>query len=255
MSEKPNQPSGRPVPSEAAAARLMSRRQFTRAGLAAPVVLGALASKPVLGQDGAPYNCTISGQVSGNLSSPGDFDCATLGFTPKYWTSNPDDTAMGTLFSDVFLANAFGLVANVSTSDKSNTNTNTNSNSKYSANRARDKGQGKGTTGDQTTVKGESVTTWEVKAFARPGFSTGDSATLLQVLSMVESSDDVKLGRQAVASLFNSRLSASRYPLSPTQVINIFNQVWANGSFYINPTVSWTRAQVIAYLRSLNGRS
>lgn len=43
------------------------RRRFTKGGLAAPVVLATLASKPVLG---ASYHCTVSGKISGNTSAP-----------------------------------------------------------------------------------------------------------------------------------------------------------------------------------------
>jgi hypothetical protein len=46
------------------------RRRLTRGGLSIPVVLATLGSRPVLGA--APYNCTISGQMSGNTSSHGE---------------------------------------------------------------------------------------------------------------------------------------------------------------------------------------
>ena len=60
------------------------RRRLTRGGLAAPVVLGTLLSRPVLGA--APYNCTISGQLSGNVSSHGTpINCKTLGLSPGFW--------------------------------------------------------------------------------------------------------------------------------------------------------------------------
>jgi hypothetical protein len=51
----------------------LPRRRFTKGGLAAPVVLATLASKPVLG---ASYHCTVSGKISGNTSAPhGDGSC------------------------------------------------------------------------------------------------------------------------------------------------------------------------------------
>ena len=63
-----------------------SRRQFAKAGAAAPVVLGSLLSKPALG---AGYTCTISGQMSGNISShPTANTCSELGRIPAYWTAN-----------------------------------------------------------------------------------------------------------------------------------------------------------------------
>lgn len=48
------------------------RRRLTKGSLAAPVVLASLASKPVLADfnlgGGVPWLCTLSGQLSGNMS-------------------------------------------------------------------------------------------------------------------------------------------------------------------------------------------
>lgn len=54
------------------------RRRFTKGGLAAPVVLATLASKPVLGA-GFSYHCTVSGKLSGNTSSPHGNTCTISG--------------------------------------------------------------------------------------------------------------------------------------------------------------------------------
>lgn len=54
-----------------------NRRRLTKAGLAVPAVLGALASRPVLAN--VPWKCTISGQVSGNMSGHELETCTTLG--------------------------------------------------------------------------------------------------------------------------------------------------------------------------------
>jgi len=62
------------------------RRKLVKGGLAAPVVLATLASKPVLGA--APWKCTISGQVSGNMSGHESETCSQLGDPPAYWQSN-----------------------------------------------------------------------------------------------------------------------------------------------------------------------
>jgi len=54
----------------------LQRRRFTKGGLAAPIVLATLASKPVLGASYS-YHCTVSGKLSGNTSAPhGDGTCA-----------------------------------------------------------------------------------------------------------------------------------------------------------------------------------
>lgn len=54
-----------------------ARRKLTRAGLAIPAVLGTLASKPVLAN--VPWKCTISGQVSGNVSGHEQETCTSQG--------------------------------------------------------------------------------------------------------------------------------------------------------------------------------
>ena len=91
-------------------------------------------------------------------------------------------------------------------------------------------------------------------ASAYPGYASGQSATMLQVLN--SSTDDMELGRQAVVSLLNAhqnQFKAPPYPLSPAEVIDIFNQVWRNGQYKVNSTATWNRGQVIAYLKGLNG--
>ncbi|MGA7951802.1 MAG: hypothetical protein WCA45_16855 [Thiobacillaceae bacterium] len=82
-----------------------NRRRLTKAGLAAPAVLGILASKPVLGA--VPYTCTISGQLSGNESpgGPATADPCTLGAsqdTLKTTYSGP--SLKNKAISDVFPA-------------------------------------------------------------------------------------------------------------------------------------------------------
>lgn len=54
-----------------------SRRTLTKAGLAIPAVLGTLASRPVLAA--VPWKCTISGQVSGNVSGHENEICTSVG--------------------------------------------------------------------------------------------------------------------------------------------------------------------------------
>jgi hypothetical protein len=58
------------------------RRRLAKGGLAAPIVIGTLLSRPVLGA--APHKCTISGQVSGNMSTHDQsVSCSTLGSSPS----------------------------------------------------------------------------------------------------------------------------------------------------------------------------
>jgi hypothetical protein len=62
------------------------RRRFAKGGLAAPVVIGSLLSRPVLG---ATHNCTVSGQISGNVSTHEQGICSTLGRSPDNYLTNP----------------------------------------------------------------------------------------------------------------------------------------------------------------------
>lgn len=63
-----------------------SRRRLAKGGVAASVILGSIASKNALA---APYLCTPSGKMSGNMS-PGGRDgvnCSQLGQSCTYWKS------------------------------------------------------------------------------------------------------------------------------------------------------------------------
>src|SRR4030042_3398763 len=72
----PSEPNAHPQVDE-------QRRRLTKGGLVAPVVIGTLLSRPVLGA--APYNCTISGQLSGNVSTHQQGVCSSLGLSPQRW--------------------------------------------------------------------------------------------------------------------------------------------------------------------------
>lgn len=64
-----------------------SRRKFNKSGLAGAAVMLTLASKPVLGNP--IYNCTVSGNVSGNVSSHGKPQpCNDCGLSPGYYKNN-----------------------------------------------------------------------------------------------------------------------------------------------------------------------
>jgi len=83
------------------------RRRLAKGGLAAPIVLASLASKPVLAIPSnpgpAPYTCTISGQLSGNTSSHDVVSCNTLGQGQSEWLAIPYDS------SNTATLSAFGV--------------------------------------------------------------------------------------------------------------------------------------------------
>lgn len=75
-----------------------TRRRLSQASLVAPVVLATLATKNALGA--TPYNCTVSGKLSGNTSTHHDpVDCKTLGVSPGCWKS-PHVKGSATTYSD-----------------------------------------------------------------------------------------------------------------------------------------------------------
>jgi len=256
------------------------RRRLTKGGLAAPIVLGTLLSRPVLGA--APYNCTISGQMSGNTSSHGDpVDCSTLGLSPGYWKNHeswPDPyvygappagqcpvdasstgtatpgtrfnqaAALGSIFQDVFRCVAITEEKTVETvTDECDPPDN-----KYTG--GPKAGQCKQFKTIETTTTEQ--TGCEVVGPSGTGFSTGVPATLLQVLQTgggLNDTDIAALGRAAVASLLNAAQFAPDYPLTGKQVIDMFNAVCNGGDYPINDSVSWNANQVKTYFESLYG--
>jgi hypothetical protein len=85
-----------------------ARRRFTKTGLGAGAVIATLASQPVLGA--VPYNCTISGHASGNVSTHGPAADCSIGLSHGYWknhTSNwPSPFASTQLFKDAGTSNS-----------------------------------------------------------------------------------------------------------------------------------------------------
>ncbi len=190
-----------------------ARRRLTRGGLALPVVLATLASKPVLGAP--PYNCTISGQLSGNTSTHHQQEtCSALGRSPGYWKTHPrawpriDPNAP---FNSVF-ADAYWWISQ-------------NANA--------------------------------VELCPPQYLNCAPDPTLLQVLTttagMRPNLNYPALARSAVASLLNSYEFAPNYPLTPNQVVAMFNAVYLGGTYPVSPTVSWNADQVHTYFESLYG--
>lgn len=215
-----------------------SRRRFTRAGAASGAVLGTLVSKPVLATTltKPPYQCTISGQLSGNLSHPKDgTDCHSLGRSPGYWkmhTSWPGGTSAGTLpnGSCSFSGGTVGTLFNG-----------------YTIN-------GK-TLADAFRYKSASgaCTVYDVKEAAYATCSSSKKATMLQVLNTgggLNESSLKALGRSTVATILNSLQSPASYPLTPEKAIAMFNAVYNGGTYAVNATTNWNADQVLAYFKS-----
>ena len=208
---------------------LVTRRHLAKAGLASPVVLGSLMSKPVLGADPL-YHCTPSGHQSGNLSRTSTVTCNTLGISPAAWVNSdwpfavtkgtePESnggsgckfngqTIRGTAFDGFYgLAATFGLSA------------------------------------DGCTV----VTT--------SGYS--NSATMLQVLkaNLTTMTDPalVQFGQETIAAILNALFKGSAFPVTASRVIEMFNAVKPPGGTYLVNSVPWSASQVQTYFASLHG--
>jgi hypothetical protein len=212
-----------------------ARRRLARAGVAAPaVVLGTLASQPVLGST-TSYWCTISGKLSGNVSHANELNCKSLGKAPDHWRTNswPSPYVRGNLPNGA---------CNFSGGSPAGTLFNG-----YSADGA-------------TLAAGFRMTSVSgtCKIVDATEASFGDAtknATMLQVLYTGSGLNDTpiaSLGRATAASLLNARQYAD-YPLSEAQVIAMFNAVYLGGTYQVNPTVQWTRDDVRTYFESLYG--
>lgn len=227
-------PAGPSAPPAASGRVVASRRQFAKAGAAAPVVLGSLLSKPALATQA--YNCTVSGQMSGNASPrPGKVDCKTIGKSPGYWknaASWPAGTVKGVLPAGncSFANNAKGTVF------------------------------GGFTSGGQALVdafryKSES-SNCNVYGYRDPAFSTCSSkASMLQVLNTPGGLNDTmiySLGRATVATILNALSVGTDYPITVAQAIKMFNAVCPlGGKYQVNGSVYWDDNQVLAYFQSL----
>lgn len=207
------------------------RRRLTKGGLAAPIVMGTLLSRPVLGA--APHHCTISGQLSGNVSPrPGsNVNCRSLGRSPGYWKNHqpwpsplvwgaptgsncPSSTTVGTRFNGFTINGATFATA-----------------FKCKDGNVLDPGD--------------------------TGFTGAtEAATMLQVLETgggLNNTNIKALGRATVASLLNALEFGTDYPLTPERVIQMFNAVYNGGTYAVNSTTSWNRDQVKNYFESLYG--
>lgn len=196
---EPNAPDARPKIDE-------QRRRLAKGGLAAPIVIGTLLSRPVLGA--APHNCTISGQISGNVSTHVQGTCSELGATPTTWI-----TQTGTVVNKTVLFTSVGFTDTywIRTSDSK---------------------------------------------IIKPSSAPDSVATFQQVLANTEDTDvlykpaNLPLGRAAVASYLNAIEYAPNFPLTPAQVVAMFNATIGGGMY--DPTgVNWNAAQVQAYFESL----
>ena len=203
-----------------------SRRRFARIGLSGSVVLGSLVSKPVLGA--VPYHCTVSGQVSGNLSRPGLAAACVLGQSPATWLieANWAPLNKGTPPSNDCEFNG-SLVRG------------TNFN-----------GYTPGVGVPALIAAFFNVSTGSACSVTLT--TTTNPATMLQVLASTNTGEQFDLGRVVVTSLLNAASLGIRYPVTTHTIIAMFNATFGGGTYPVTTTNSWPRTRVIEYLQSLN---
>ena len=211
------------------------RRRFTRGGLAAPVVLGTLASKPILGRAGG-LQCTISGNNSINPSvRGGPVQCNASGVGPSSWLSNmswPAPLTRGQL-------------------------TNNNPDIQASSGTVFDGWILQGASSSYTTsaiFSQTSVTTSSTTLSNAFKVNSGNAkATMLQVLmpkAVPTAAATNPLGIAVVTSLLNA-FSRTNYPVSASQIIAMFNAVSGGGNYMVGGVTPWNQGRVIQYLQSL----
>jgi hypothetical protein len=212
------QDSGQPPVGGAPAS--LSRRRFARG--AAPVLLGTLASKPVLG---AEYICTVSGHASGNASA----------HLTNISCDSGDDVAAWRLAAS--WPNGFnrggvpGTDCLFTTAEPQGTLFN-------------------GTAGLAATFYYATTSGCAVGTTSGNGYA---SASMRQVLDTTSSDEVFQLGRAVVASLLNAAKYPS-YPVSQTRIVAMFNAVKDGGGnvYHVEgANLNLTRTGVIQYLEKL----
>lgn len=190
----------------------ITRRRLAQGGLAAPVVLASLASKSALAA--APYNCTISGKLSGNVSSHGtDQPCSGLGLSPGYWKNIAQhpwpgidpNAPFNSIFADVYW------------------------------------------------FKVQNTNSFKLAAPGTFGYTANPTLSqVLNSGGGMDASPYPALGRAAIASYLNSRADTllPDFPLQPQQVVEMFNAVFTGG-YEVKPGVMWDAICVICYFESL----
>ena len=212
-----------------------SRRRFARAGFAAPVVLASLSSKPVLGA--VPKACTVSGQVSGNLSpQPGGGDAGgcVRGQSRSTWIAAP--SWAGTPITKGDLPD--GATCELPTGGTLGTEFN---------------GFGSGLVPGGLAAKMffATATTGGASSCVVSTTPTAAKASMYQVLKSDATSPEVALAQAVVVSLLNFYVLGVDYPVTGRTIVDMFNTTVNGGSYPVNATQSWTQGQVLTYLTGL----
>lgn len=212
------------------------RRRLAKGGLAAPIVIGTLLSRPVLGA--APHKCTISGQLSGNVSTHGTAVlCSSLGHAPSAY-ANEGSSFWPNAASDFLDAQNKPLLFNLAP--------------KSQPNKFADAFQRKETNGSNVTY--EDATVWDLLKGVPTNNNNGNPIpnAVLEVKSGMNTTAGLELGKEAIAAYMNA-FDQTKYPITQQDVLAMFNSVIvAGGVYHYSSTVSWDASKVLAYFKSLH---
>lgn len=211
-----------------------ARRRLTKAGLAAPAVLGALASRPVLGQ--SLHNCTPSGHISGFASpTPGaGVYCDSLGQPPSYFANSGPSTWPSAFYATqgsnqvplLFRLSPAGvgaLFADAYVVKKTNNN---------------------------QVARDASV--WDVLAGYPVQNSGSPESNRYLAMKAGYIDSQFTLGKEAIAACMNALLNPSAFPISARGVVDMFNNVITGGLDPVADGLTWNAAEVIEYFQSLH---
>lgn len=208
----------------------VGRRRFAKG--VAPVVLGTLASKPVLG---AEYICTVSGHASGNASAHLTNDAVCdVGDGINFWRNDG--------WSDLPapLNNKGTLPTPITTTTP----------------KTCDFGTGQGTLFNGLVLDGQTLSPTFFYSIPDNDCvvnqnSSRPAASLYQVLARTGGGEIFQLGRVTVASLLNAA-KYPNYPVSQGRIIKMFNAVKDGETYYVDgANLNLTRSGVIEYLQKL----
>lgn len=211
-----------------------NRRRLTKAGLAAPAVLGALASRKVLAE--APWNCTVSGQISGNISRPGAVACSTVGQGFSAYNADGRNWPPTLGCTNYFQATGNGCNYNQPLAFNATPALLTPQLFRDTFRMPQGQGQGDGT---------RVATVLEV-------YNGADG------LTSINPNITLEFGREALLALLNSYFNPTSnpngFPLSPGDVVAMFNAIAISNSYNtgIPGAAPWNGATVLAYWKMLH---
>lgn len=201
-----------------------NRRRLTKVGLAAPAVLGVLASRPVLGQ--SLHHCTPSGHISGFASPNPNADPCNVGESVDHYANDLDNwplefkTTNGKPLLFRASPNGSGLILFDDAYERIDKHNNATP-----------------------------ATVLDVLK-AAPTKENGNPE-IDMVLQPTSDNVDLELGQLAVAACMNALGGVTNFPIGAKMVVNMFNGVFLYGKDNVTSTNNWDKEHLKDYFRTL----